>query len=59
MYNACLSLYYLLAIKYGFLKEKMASIEKYIHRFALCFGLTTSITAMSLDRYKEANWDCS
>jgi len=58
LYNASLSLYYLLVIKYGFQRQEMVIIEKYMHAFALLFGITTATTALALNLYEDANWDC-
>jgi len=58
LYNASLSLYYLLVIKYGFQQRDIIIIEKYMHAFALLFGITTATTALALNLYEDANWDC-
>ena len=58
LYNASLSLYYLLVIKYGFQQRQMVMLEKCMHVFALTFGLGTATAALVLDLYQDANWDC-
>lgn len=58
LYNACLSVYYLLVVKYGWKGRKLHKIEKWMHLCPLVFGLATAITALSLDIYNPATWDC-
>jgi len=58
LYNASLSLYYLLVIKYRFKKHQIAPIEKIMHAFALIFGIGTATAALAMDLYQDANWDC-
>ena len=36
----------------------MVIIEKYMHAFALLFGIATATTALVLNLYEDANWDC-
>ena len=58
LYNACLSVYYLLVIKFNWRICDMERIEKWMHIFPLSFGLVTAITALVLGFYHPANWDC-
>lgn len=58
IYNACLSLYYLLIVKYNYKDRQMKKIEKWMHLVPLTFGIVTAIAALALDIYNPANWDC-
>lgn len=58
LYNASLSLYYLLALKYLWRDVRFRSIEKYFHLFPILFGLITAIIAVSMGLIGNADWDC-
>jgi hypothetical protein len=57
-YNASLSLYYLVIIRYGFNALKIKRLEPWIHLVPLSLGLGTAITSSFLKLYNPANWDC-
>jgi len=58
IYNAALSLYYVFIIKHKLRGPKLQRIEKWIHFVPIAFGLTTAISALKLDVYNFAVWDC-
>ncbi|GFH50176.1 hypothetical protein CTEN210_06652 [Chaetoceros tenuissimus] len=58
VYNASLSFYYLLVIKYNWRKTRIAQIEKYFHTVPIAFGVLTAIIAVSLQTIGNADWDC-
>lgn len=58
LYNTSLSLYYLLVIRYGFSEARIRKFEKWMHIMPLVFGFGTAITAVCLNLYNPANWDC-
>ena len=58
IYNAVLSLYYLLVIKYRWPDQKLKSVEKYMHRVPISFGIVTATIVLCLDMYNPAAWDC-
>jgi hypothetical protein len=58
LYNAALSLYYVLIIKNKMRGPKLRQVEKWIHFVPIAFGLTTAISALILDVYNFAVWDC-
>lgn len=58
VYNACLSVYYLLIIKFNWKENQTRGLEKFFHFISLAFGLATSSTALALDLYHPADWDC-
>lgn len=58
LYNACLSIYYFLVIKYGYPQHKMVIIERLMHAFTLIFSLSTATIALALGLIQDANWDC-
>ncbi|OEU07989.1 hypothetical protein FRACYDRAFT_250209 [Fragilariopsis cylindrus CCMP1102] len=46
------------SLQYKFQCRDMVIIEKYMHAFALLFGIATATTALVLNLYEDANWDC-
>ncbi|GFH50174.1 hypothetical protein CTEN210_06650 [Chaetoceros tenuissimus] len=58
MYNASLSLYYLLIIKYNWRQTKIANIEKYLHAVPLSWGIITAIIIVALNVTDDSNWVC-
>jgi len=49
MYNACLSLYYLLTIKYRWTEDRLKKIEPYLHAIPFLWSYSTAIASISLD----------
>merc|ERR1719491_1199882 len=58
MFNLCLSIYYLLSIKYGYKERKLEKIEPYFYVVTLSWGLGTSITGFWTDSYSSSNLWC-
>lgn len=58
LYNASLSIYYLLHIHYGWREGSLKRIETAFHLFPVTFALGTSITALSTDLYGNVFWTC-
>ena len=58
LYNATLSLYYLLVVKFNWKQRDLEKIEKWMHICPIMVGLTTAIASLVLDVYHPANWHC-
>ena len=58
LYNASLSIYYVLVIKYNWKSRKVKKVEKWFHAGCLSFGLVTATTATALGLMHPANWNC-
>jgi len=59
MYNASLSVYYLLQIRLGWRSERIRKwAEPFLHLWPLCFGVATSTTALFLKAYNNDSWEC-
>ena len=58
LYNSCLSLYYLLIVKFNWKQRHLEKIEKWMHICPIMFGLATAIASLVLDVFHPANWDC-
>ena len=58
IYNAALSFYYLLIIKYNYKSQQLRKFEVWIHIAPISFGLITASSALKLDIYHFATWDC-
>lgn len=58
IYNASLSLYYLLIIKYNWRQTKISNIEKYLHFVPISWGLLTAIIIVALNVTDDSNWVC-
>ena len=58
IYNAALSFYYLLIIKYNYKSQQLRKFEVWIHIAPISFGLITAYSALKLDIYHFATWDC-
>jgi hypothetical protein len=48
-YNASLSVYFLLVIRYGWGEERIRRVEPLLHAIPLAWGLSTAISSLSLD----------
>lgn len=58
LYNACLSIYYMLLIKYNWKSHQLVRIEKWFHLVTITFGVGTSIAVLCLDLFHPSNWNC-
>jgi hypothetical protein len=58
LYNATLSLYYLLMVRYNWKERDLVKIEPIIHGIPICFGLGTAIAAAALNVYGSVDWLC-
>ncbi|CAB9519452.1 expressed unknown protein [Seminavis robusta] len=57
-YNASLSVFYLLVIRYGWKDDQIRKIEPFLHAFPLLWGLSTSIAGLPLTIFNSANLWC-
>jgi hypothetical protein len=59
MYNCCMSLYYLLIIRYNWTNERFARrVEPFMHIFSIGFPLVTGIFLLVKKSFNPAGWDC-
>jgi hypothetical protein len=58
LYNASLSIYYLLVIRYGWTEEQMQRIEPFLHGVPLLWGLGTGVAGLFLTIFNSANLWC-
>jgi hypothetical protein len=59
MYNASLSTYYLLRIRYGWPTSKLVQAEKWaLHSIPIVFGLGTMIASLALGLFNSGLFDC-
>lgn len=58
IYNASLSVYYLLVIKYGWREERIRKIEPLLHGIPLVWGVSTSVAGLFLTLFNNANLWC-
>jgi hypothetical protein len=60
LYNACLALYYLLVIRYGWKNEYIAKrVEPWMHFAALAFALSTGVAGVALDIFNPIGFGFS
>jgi hypothetical protein len=60
IYNACLALYYLLVVRYGWNNEYIAKrVEPWMHFAAVGFALSTSVAGLALDLFNPIGYSCS
>jgi hypothetical protein len=60
IYNACLALYYLLVIRYGWKDEYIAKrVEPWMHFIALAFTLCTGAAGLALDLFHPIGCICT
>jgi hypothetical protein len=56
LYNASLSMYFLLTIKYSYSKRKMAQkVEPFLHGVSLMYPITCAIIGLSLQMYNPSS----
>jgi len=58
LYNGCLSIYYLLVIKFNWKGRKVEKIEILFHVVCVSFGIISASVATSLNLMNPANWNC-
>jgi hypothetical protein len=59
LYNACLALYYLLVIRYGWKSDYIAKrVESWMHFVAVGFALSTSVAGLALDFFNPVGNFC-
>jgi len=58
MYNASLSTYYLLVIRYGWPESRIVKVEPLLHAIPLIFGFATMIAGLFLQLFNYGVWDC-
>jgi hypothetical protein len=59
MYNASLSIYYLVRIKYGWTPTRIKRrAEPWLHIVPLVFALATSVACLALDLFNSGLFDC-
>jgi hypothetical protein len=60
IYNACLALYYLLVIRYGWKNKYIAKrIEPWMHFIAVGFALSTGVVGLALDLFNPFGYACA
>jgi hypothetical protein len=60
IYNACLALYYLLVIRYGWKDEYIAKrVEPWMHFIAVAFALSTGVAGLALDLFNPFGISCT
>jgi hypothetical protein len=60
IYNACLALFYLLVVRYGWKDAYIAKrVEPWMHFAAVAFALSAGVTGLALDLYNPNGWNCS
>jgi hypothetical protein len=60
IYNACLALYYLLVIRYGWKNKYIAKrIEPWMHFVAVGFALGTGVVGLALDLFNPFGFACT
>lgn len=58
LYNGCLTLHYLLVVRYGWKEPKLKKIEPWMHAFSLMFGIGTAIFGAVIGAYHNAGTSC-
>jgi hypothetical protein len=59
IYNACLAIYYLLVIRYGWKNEYIAKrVEPWMHFLAISFALSTGVVCLALDLFNPIGNRC-
>mmetsp|Transcript_28163 Transcript_28163/g.61883 ORF Transcript_28163/g.61883 Transcript_28163/m.61883 type:complete len:380 (+) Transcript_28163:81-1220(+) len=58
LYNATLSVYYLLVVKFNYRDRRLNRWRRRVHILPISFGLATSLTALVRRLYNPADWDC-
>jgi hypothetical protein len=58
MYNASLSVYFVLVIVKGWSDDRISRVEPYIHLHAVAWGLGTACASVGLGLFNQVGWDC-
>jgi hypothetical protein len=58
MYNASLSVYYVLVICRGWKDDEIVKLEPFFHAYSISWGLGTAIASLSLTLFNQVGWDC-
>lgn len=59
MYNASLSVYYMVKVRYGWRGEDIRRyLEPFLHIVPLVIGIVTSAVGVSLDLHNNDSWEC-
>lgn len=58
MYNASLSVYYVLVIVKGWPDEKIFKVEPIFHLHSIAWGLGTALASIGLTLFNQVGWDC-
>jgi hypothetical protein len=58
MYNASLSVYFVLVIVRGWSDGRISRIEPFIHLHAIAWGLGTACASVGLGLFNQVGWDC-
>jgi hypothetical protein len=58
LYNAALSIYYLLKIRFNWKDSSLKRIEPIFHGFPILYGVGTAITALVKQLYGNVFWTC-
>ena len=57
-YNASLSFYYLLVIRYGWKDDRISRVEPFMHTIPILWGLWTAVAGLPLKLFNNANLWC-
>ena len=58
MYNASLSVYYVLVIVKGWSDERILKVEPIFHLHSITWGLGTALASIGLTLFNQVGWDC-
>jgi hypothetical protein len=58
LYNASLSTYYLLRIRFGWPTQRLVKVEYALHIIPIVFALATMIASLALDLFNSGLFDC-
>jgi hypothetical protein len=58
MYNASLSVYYVLVIVMGWSDDRISKIKPLIHLHAISWGLGMAFASIGLTLFNQVGWDC-
>lgn len=58
LYNASLSSYYLLRVRYGWTSNRLIKAEYVLHAIPLLFALSTMIASLALNLFNSGLFDC-
>lgn len=58
LYNGCLSVYYLVVIRFSWKDRQLKKLEKIFHVICFSFGFISASVLAALNLYGPANWNC-